>query len=92
MKSFRFTISTMLQLVAVAALSVALVQSRMHVSSLENEINSLSPLRELDIAAQVEKATAGIGVPATVHLTAHDRVHRSDHYSRYQQDSAKSQR
>jgi len=72
MKSFRFTISTVLLLAAVAALSIALVQSRMRTTSLEQEINSLTPLRELDIAAQVENATADIGVPATVQSLAYD--------------------
>jgi len=72
MKSFRFTISTVLLLAVVTALSIALVQSRMRSTSLEQEINSLTPLRELDIAAQVENATADIGAPATVQSLAYD--------------------
>lgn len=72
MKSFRFTISTVLLLAAVAALSIALVQSRIHTTSLEEEIQSLSPIREFDIAAQVEEATAEVGVPATVQSLAYD--------------------
>src|SRR6056297_2568779 len=72
MKSFRFTISTILLLAAVTALGLALVQSRMRTASLEKEINSLSPLRELDIAAQVEEATAEVGVPATVQSLTYD--------------------
>ncbi|GAA5507732.1 hypothetical protein [Novipirellula caenicola] len=62
----------MLMLVAVTALSIALVQSRLQVTRLENELNSLTPLRELDIAAQVEKATAEIGIPATVEKLAYN--------------------
>ena len=72
MRSFRFTISTVLLLVAVTALSIALVQSRLRSARLENEITSLSPLRELDIAAQVEVATAELGIPATVQSLGYD--------------------
>lgn len=72
MKFPRYTISTTLLVAAVTALVIALVQSRMRVAYLEKEINSLTPLRELDIAAQVEDATAKFGVPATVQSLAFD--------------------
>ncbi|MBB3210738.1 hypothetical protein FHS27_006586 [Rhodopirellula rubra] len=72
MKIPRYTISTVLLLSAIAALGIALVQSQMRTASLQKEINSLTPLRELDIAAQVEDATAESGVPATVQSLAFD--------------------
>lgn len=72
MKLMRYTISALLLLTAVTALSIALVHARIRVASLEKEVNSLSPLRELDIVAQVEDATAEFGVPATVQSLAFD--------------------
>ncbi|TWU10329.1 hypothetical protein Pla52o_57030 [Novipirellula galeiformis] len=72
MKPFRISLSTLFLLVAIAALTIALLQSRLRTAHLEAEINSLTPLRELDIAAQVEAATAAVGVPATVNSLAYD--------------------
>lgn len=72
MKRFRISLSTVLLLTAVAALTIGLVQSRLQTTRLESEIQSLTPLRELDIVAQVEAATASIGIPAVVESLAYN--------------------
>lgn len=71
-KRFRFSLSTVLVLVAVAGLGLALARSRIQIRALEAEIRSLTPMRELDIASQVEAATAAAGIPATVESLAFD--------------------
>jgi hypothetical protein len=53
-------------LVLVVALSVALALSQSELAQLEQEMESVLPLRGLDVAAQVERVTAAAGVPAEV--------------------------
>jgi hypothetical protein len=59
----------MFLLTTVVALVIALAYSRFEVAQLTKELDSVVPLREMEIASQIERATADAKMPVTVQST-----------------------
>jgi hypothetical protein len=59
----------MFLLTTVVALVIALAYSRFEVAQLTRELKSVVPLREMEIASQIERATADAKMPVTVQST-----------------------
>ena len=66
MKRIRFSLTSMFLVTAIVALVIALAYSRYEVAQLTKEFNSVVPLREIEIASQIERATADARMPVTV--------------------------
>ena len=69
MKRIRFSLSSMFLVTTIVALVIALAYSRFEVAQLTKELNSVVPLREMEIASQIERATADAEMPVTVKST-----------------------
>ena len=61
----------------IVALVIALAYSRFEVAQLTKELDSVVPLRELEIASQIERATADAKMPVTVKSTMYPFLYQS---------------
>lgn len=66
MKRIRLSLMSMFLLTAIVALVIALAYSRFEIAQLSKELNSVAPLRAMEIAAQIERETAAAEMPVTV--------------------------
>ena len=66
MKRFRLSLTSMFLLTAIVALAVALTYARLEIAQLSKELKSVVPLREMEIAAQIERQTAAAKMPVNV--------------------------
>ena len=69
MKRIRFSLTSMFLVTTIVALVIALAYSRFEVAQLSKELNSIVPLREMEIIAQIERTTADAKMPVTVKST-----------------------
>lgn len=69
MKRIRFSLASMFLVTTVVALLIALACSRFEVAQLTRELNSVVPLREIELASQIERATADAKTPVAVKST-----------------------
>ena len=69
MKRVRFSLTSMFLLTTIVALVIALAYSRFEVAQLTRELNSVVPMREMEVASQIERATADAKMPVTVKST-----------------------
>lgn len=66
MARIRLSLASIFWLTATVALAIALIYSRVEISQLTKELRNVVPLREMEIAAQIERQTAAAKIPVTV--------------------------
>ncbi|TWT79495.1 hypothetical protein CA13_08970 [Planctomycetes bacterium CA13] len=74
MKRFRISLASLLLFVPIVALSIALHRSRSEIARLRSQLDTVFPSPELDIAIQVERATANAGIPVDTTMIQYNPV------------------
>ncbi len=69
MNRIRLSLANMFLITALVALTIALIYSRLEILQLTRELKNVVPLREMEIAAQIERQTAAAKIPVTVTST-----------------------
>ncbi|QDV26968.1 hypothetical protein [Aureliella helgolandensis] len=69
MTRIRLSLASIFWLTATVALAIALIYSRVEISQLTRELRNVVPLREMEIAAQIERQTSAVKLPVSITST-----------------------